>query len=166
MQEKQEEQEQASEQEPEQEPKQKPQQKPQQRVEFELHPQLAKDCWHLVHFPLCQALLMRDHRFPWIILVPRLPGLRELHDLPSYHVMNLFDEIEMVSTTLIESLDAQKINVAALGNQVPQLHVHVIGRRYDDVAWPGPVWNAGAVQDVDAEVVARYERAFGEGLGA
>ena len=82
--------------------------------------------------------------------MPRIPGLRDLHELPREQVPALFDEIEAVSRALLDGFGAQKINVAALGNQVPQLHVHVIGRHANDAAWPGPVWNAGAATDVDA----------------
>lgn len=133
-------------------------------MSFALHPQLVNDCQQLGDLSLCATLLMRDHRFPWVILVPRLDGLRDLHDLPRQHVPALFEDIETVSNALIAHFDAQKINVAALGNQVPQLHVHVIGRRRDDVAWPGPVWNAGGVEDVDAAAVERYERTLRQAL--
>ena len=133
-------------------------------MSFALHPQLVNDCQQLGDMSLCATLLMRDHRFPWLVLVPRLDGLRDLHDLPRQHAPALFEDIETVSKVLIAHFDAEKINIAALGNQVPQLHVHVIGRRRDDVAWPGPVWNAGAVEDVDAATVERYERTLRQAL--
>ena len=131
---------------------------------FALHPKLAADCLRLGDLPLCAVLLMRDDRFPWAILVPRLDGLRDFHDLPRQHAVALFDEIEGVSQALIARFDAQKINVAALGNQVPQLHVHVIGRYRDDIAWPGPVWNAGLAQDVDNAVIEQRGNALREAL--
>ena len=133
-------------------------------MSFTLHPRLVNDCQQLGDLSLCATLLMRDHRFPWVILVPRLDGLRDLHDLPRQHAPALFEDIETVSKALIAHFNAQKINVAALGNQVPQLHVHVIGRRHDDVAWPGPVWNAGAVEGVDSPVLERYERTLRQAL--
>ncbi len=123
-------------------------------MSFLLHPKLAADCEHLGDWELCTVLVMRDHRFPWVILVPRIDGLCDFHDLPRDRRLTLFDEIEVVSKALIDAFGADKINVAALGNQVPQLHVHVIGRYPSDSAWPGPVWNAGAVTDVDADIVA------------
>ena len=113
---------------------------------FALHEKLAADCEVLGDMALCRILLMRDHRFPWTILVPRIGGLRDFHDLPG-------DEVGRVSRALVDAFAAAKINVAALGNQVPQLHVHVIGRYATDAAWPGPVWNAGVVEDPDLEVV-------------
>lgn len=112
-------------------------------VEFALHPKLAADCEPLGDLPLCVALLMRDDRFPWVILVPRLPGLTDLHDLPAASAPELFAEVGIVSRILKVEFKVRKINVAALGNQVPQLHVHVIGRHPADAAWPQPVWNAG-----------------------
>ena len=96
---------------------------------------------------------MRDDRFPWVILVPRIEGLRDLHDLPRRRALDLFGEITTVSRALVDQFEVEKINVAALGNQVPQLHVHVIGRRPYDEAWPGPVWNAGPTQNANTIAV-------------
>ncbi|MDA1074836.1 MAG: HIT family protein [Proteobacteria bacterium] len=110
---------------------------------FSLHPQLAADCFEVADLELSKLLLMDDARFGWCILVPRIEGLKDLHDLPEVHRMTLFDEIDRVSVRLGQIIDAHKINVAALGNMVPQLHIHVIARRTDDVAWPGPVWGVG-----------------------
>lgn len=131
-------------------------------LEFALHPKLAADCEPLGELPLCVALLMRDDRFPWVILVPRLPGLTDLHDLPTACAPALFAEVGLVSRALKAEFKVRKINVAALGNQVPQLHVHVIGRHPEDAAWPQPVWNAGpggasaAVQEERAAVLRRH----------
>ena len=121
---------------------------------FSLHDKLAADCERLPDLDLCTALLMRDHRFPWVILVPRLEGLRDFHDLPRDQALAMFEEIDRVSRILVEAFAAEKINVAALGNQVPQLHVHVIARYANDIAWPGPVWSAGAADEVDDALVA------------
>jgi diadenosine tetraphosphate (Ap4A) HIT family hydrolase len=123
---------------------------------FELHPRLAADCGVVGDLPLCRLLLMDDSRFPWCILVPRATGLRELHDLSGSARGALFDEIEAVSRALLEIDGVQKINVGALGNLVPQLHVHVVGRHPGDAAWPGPVWGAGTA--------VAYERAAREKL--
>ena len=110
---------------------------------FEIHSQLLADCEQLGNLDLCSVLLMRDARFPWLILVPRINGLRDLHDLPASNREQLFTEIEITSEALRSFASADKINVAALGNMVPQLHIHVIGRREDDAGWPAPVWSAG-----------------------
>jgi len=113
-------------------------------VDFALHPRLAADCFVLGDLPLCRVLLNNDARFPWCILVPRLADLRDFHEVPSAHRGALFDEIERVSIALQRIGQADKMNVAALGNMVPQLHIHVIARRTNDAAWPAPVWSAGA----------------------
>jgi diadenosine tetraphosphate (Ap4A) HIT family hydrolase len=115
-------------------------------MNFELHPRLAADTFNVGDLRLCRVLLNNDARFPWCILVPRIAGLRDLHQVPVTDRVQLFSEIEQVSLALEALADADKMNVAALGNMVPQLHVHVIARREDDVAWPMPVWNAGAAQ--------------------
>ena len=132
---------------------------------FPLHEKLAADCESLGDLDLCKLLLMRDHRFPWVILVPRIDGLRDFHDLPRDRAVVLFDEIDRLSRILVDEFKAEKINVAALGNQVPQLHVHVIGRYASDAAWPGPVWNAGVVQGVDEAVVRKRALVLRRGLG-
>ena len=132
---------------------------------FVLHEKLAADCESLGDLDLCTVLLMRDHRFPWVILVPRIDALRDFHDLPRERAMILFDEIDRLSRILVDEFNAEKINVAALGNQVPQLHVHVIGRYENDAAWPGPVWNAGVVQDVDQAVVGERAAVLRQAFG-
>ena len=113
-------------------------------MEFALHSRLAADCFVIGDLTLCRALLNNDARFPWCILVPRLPDLRDFHDVPPSHRTTLYDEIERVSLALQRIGRADKMNVAALGNMVPQLHIHVIARRTTDAAWPAPVWSAGA----------------------
>ena len=108
---------------------------------FELHTRLAADGIHVADLALCCVLLNNDSRFPWCILVPRLEGLRDFHEVPAAHRDALFAEIETVSVALQQISKADKMNVAALGNMVPQLHVHVIARHTTDVAWPTPVWS-------------------------
>jgi diadenosine tetraphosphate (Ap4A) HIT family hydrolase len=93
-----------------------------------------------------RLLLMGDRRFPWCILVPRIPELTELHQLDAALRPRLFDEIDAVSRALLARPSITKINVGALGNLVPQLHVHVVGRHAADAAWPGPVWGSGAAE--------------------
>ena len=125
---------------------------------FELHKKLADDCEHLGKLALSEVLLMKDERFPWLILVPAVPELRDLHDVPSELRLQLFDEIELASKVIGEYGNATKINVAALGKMVPQLHGHVIARRTDDAAWPGPVWNAGPADPVNNESLSKSVR--------
>lgn len=111
--------------------------------DFEVHEQLLNNCTVIGDASLCRVLLMNDARFPWLILVPRIEGLRDFHEVRVDDRSALFSEIESASLAVKKLIDADKINVAALGNQVPQLHVHVIGRLTSDEAWPGPVWGVG-----------------------
>jgi|SRR5579871_1463689 len=117
---------------------------------FTLHPRLAADTTELARWALCRVLLMNDARFPWLILVPERPALREIHDLAAVDRAILIEETARASRLLQERLKADKINVAALGNRVPQLHVHVIARFAGDPAWPNPVWSQGAPQPMTA----------------
>jgi diadenosine tetraphosphate (Ap4A) HIT family hydrolase len=110
---------------------------------FTLHPRLAADTTALGDWPLCRLLLMNDARFPWIILVPARADLREVHDLPPAERATLIEEVARASALMQQAFKADKMNVAALGNQVPQLHIHIIARFASDPAWPNPVWGQG-----------------------
>jgi diadenosine tetraphosphate (Ap4A) HIT family hydrolase len=107
---------------------------------WSLHPQLAQDSVPVGDLPLARVLLANDANYPWLILVPRLPGLVELIDLEENAQAQLLGEISAAARALKKITACDKLNIAALGNQVPQLHVHVIARRRSDVAWPKPVW--------------------------
>ena len=96
-------------------------------------------------------MLMEDVRFPWLILVPEIPGLTELTDLSAADSEKLMNEIQLVSRILQALTNADKMNVATLGNQVPQLHIHIIARTKDDAAWPNPVWGYGEAQPYSDE---------------
>jgi diadenosine tetraphosphate (Ap4A) HIT family hydrolase len=114
--------------------------------DFLLHPQLLADTHPVCELTLCSVRLMDDARFPWLILVPRQPFLRELVDLSSDDQLTLLREINRAGRVLQRLYRTDKLNVAALGNMVPQLHVHVISRRTDDDAWPKPVWGVGQTE--------------------
>jgi diadenosine tetraphosphate (Ap4A) HIT family hydrolase len=105
--------------------------------------------------PLCRLLLMNDHRYPWLILVPERDAVRELYELNDRDRRQLMEEVALVSRFIRDSFHCQKLNVAALGNVVPQLHVHVIGRRSDDFAWPKPVWGIGEAVPYEAAAAER-----------
>jgi diadenosine tetraphosphate (Ap4A) HIT family hydrolase len=107
---------------------------------FELHPQLAKDCVTLGRLDLSRLLLMNDANYPWFILVPERDGIREIHELADSDRRRLWDESALLARALVKGFGAHKLNIAALGNQVPQLHVHHIVRYTHDPAWPRPVW--------------------------
>jgi diadenosine tetraphosphate (Ap4A) HIT family hydrolase len=104
------------------------------------HTQLAKETVPVGDLPLARVLLANDANYPWLILVPRLPGLVELIDLEENAQVQLLGEIAAAARALKTITACDKLNIAALGNQVPQLHVHVIARRRTDAAWPKPVW--------------------------
>lgn len=108
-----------------------------------LHPSLAADCSDVGELPLCRVLLMNDARYPWLILVPKVKDARELIDLSRDDQHRLSDEVARVSEVLMSVCEPIKLNVAALGNRVPQLHVHVVARFEGDAAWPDPVWGRG-----------------------
>ena len=96
-----------------------------------------------------QVRLMNDARYPWLLLVPKLEGAVDLHDLSPAESATLIDEARLCSQTLARLFDITKTNVATLGNMVRQMHIHIIGRRSDDPAWPSPVWGVGAAVAYD-----------------
>lgn len=107
---------------------------------FVLDPRLVQDTLPIGDFPLCRLLLSNDSNYPWFILVPRQAGITEIFELEPEDQLQLWRETTVVSQTLKALFDADKLNVAALGNVVSQLHMHVIVRRRGDIAWPAPVW--------------------------
>ncbi len=121
----------------------------------------------LASLALCEVRLQRDARFPWLILIPRLAGAREIEDLSPPDRVRLMDEIVLAGAAVRAIGEAlgrpvAKLNVGALGNLTPQLHVHIVGRRPDDAAWPGPVWGvAGAEGYGDADLAAARAAAGG-----
>jgi diadenosine tetraphosphate (Ap4A) HIT family hydrolase len=118
---------------------------------FVLHHQLNADTRFVADWALSRVLLMNDARFPWLILVPRRASANELHDLLHAERMVLMEEIARAGKGLLALTGAAKINVGALGNIVPQLHVHVVARTQLDVAWPEPVWGQGTAIAYEAE---------------
>ncbi len=105
-----------------------------------LHPRLRQDCLLLGRFPLCRLLLMRDANYPWFILVPDREGITEIHELSPPDQGQLIRESSTLAVTLAAVFQAHKLNIAALGNVVAQLHIHHIVRYTHDPAWPAPVW--------------------------
>lgn len=105
-----------------------------------LHPQLDADSVPVGDLPLCRLLALRDANYPWLVLVPRRPGVRDVIDLTDADQAQLAVESAQTARALKEMTRCTKLNVAALGNTVPQLHVHVIARFSTDAAWPKPVW--------------------------
>jgi diadenosine tetraphosphate (Ap4A) HIT family hydrolase len=109
-------------------------------MSFTLHPRLAADTVALGDLALCRVLLMNDAQYPWFILVPRREGAREVYLLDEADQQQLWRESARLSRALVQAFGGDKLNVAALGNVVPQLHLHHIVRYATDPAWPAPVW--------------------------
>lgn len=122
--------------------------------DFELDTRLAADSVLIADGPLSQIRLMNDDRFPWVVLVPRVPGASEWIDLDGNQQRLLLAEINQISRHLKQKPNVTKLNIGALGNIVPQLHIHLIGRHEGDAAWPGPVWGSGPAQRFDPGVLA------------
>jgi diadenosine tetraphosphate (Ap4A) HIT family hydrolase len=109
---------------------------------FTLDPQLERDTTAVGDLPLSRLLLMNDANLPWLIVVPRRAGPKEIFDLDEGERTRLMRELALLAQLLKDLTACHKINIAAIGNVVSQLHVHVIARRRDDPAWPRPVWGA------------------------
>ena len=119
---------------------------------WHLHPQLADDTHPVASWPLCEVRLMDDANHPWLILVPRVAEAVEVTDLDAAQQVALMQEIDRAGRAL-QVFRPYKLNVAALGNLVPQLHVHVIARYQEDIAWPRPVWGMAAAQPYAPEAL-------------
>ena len=134
---------------------------------YALHPQLADETVPICDLELCRVLLSKDANYPWLVLSPRRDGLRDLHDLNDADGAAALAEIRRCSEALVDLFRPDKMNVAALGNQVPQLHIHVIARFTTDPAWPGPVWGKVPVAPYDDAardaLIGRLRAALGEG---
>jgi diadenosine tetraphosphate (Ap4A) HIT family hydrolase len=107
---------------------------------WSLHPQLVKDTVSVGDLLLARVLLMNDANYPWLLLVPRRPGVSEVFDLGEVEQGQLVSEITLLARVLKDVTGCDKLNIATIGNIVPQLHVHIVARRRDDAAWPRPVW--------------------------
>ena len=115
---------------------------------WSLHPQLARDTVEIGDLPLSRVFVIKDANYPWLLLVPRREAV-ELIDLDEVEQAQLMTEINRVARALKDATQCDKLNIAMLGNMVPQLHVHIIARRHKDVAWPKPVWGVAEPQTHD-----------------
>jgi diadenosine tetraphosphate (Ap4A) HIT family hydrolase len=107
---------------------------------FQLHPRLQQDCFSVGQFTLSRILMMNDNQYPWFILVPQRKGIKEIYELSPSDRQLLMDESCLLAKTMVELYRPDKLNIAAIGNLVPQLHVHHVARYQTDIAWPGPIW--------------------------
>lgn len=118
---------------------------------FVLDQRLKDDTLEIRSLKLSKVLLMKDRSFPWLIIVPEREDIREIYELPADDRAALIEEISLASQVIIKLYKPDKINIGALGNVVPQLHIHVIGRFRTDRAWPGPVWGTGPAEPYTEE---------------
>ena len=136
---------------------------------FQLDPAFAATSEPLGSLGLSEVRLHNDARWPWIVLIPRSPGAREIEDLHRLNRPLLMEEIVAAGAAVRAvgqalGLAVEKLNVGALGNVTPQLHVHVVGRREGDPAWPGPVWGVGEGVQYSPDQLAAAVRAAGSAL--
>ena len=132
---------------------------------WSLHPQLARDTAPTGDLPLSRVLVMNDATYPWVLLVPRQAGVCEIIDLAEAQRQRLMVEIALVSRAVKSVTGCDKLNVAAIGNLVPQLHVHVVARRIGDPAWPKPVWGAAPPRPYVEGELSAFTAALQQALG-
>ena len=135
-------------------------------AEFAIDSRILASSEPLCALKLCDARLQADARWPWVVLMPRKPGARELEHLSQKDRAQLMEEI-VLAGSVVRAIGAalgrpvEKLNVGGLGNVVPQLHVHIVGRRLDDPCWPNPVWGVGAsIRYADADLALAREAAM------
>lgn len=132
---------------------------------WQLHRQLAEDTTPVIELPLCAVRLMDDANHPWLVLVPRVADMVELIDLDAAQRAQLTTEIDATSRALKALFKPDKLNVAALGNMVSQLHVHVIARFHHDIAWPRPVWGVANAKPYGPEQLIERVQALRSLIG-
>jgi diadenosine tetraphosphate (Ap4A) HIT family hydrolase len=135
-------------------------------AEFVLDPRLQADTQAVVSLALCDVRLMDDHRYAWLVLIPRRPALVEIADLSDDEQALLWREVNRAGAVLRQIAPCDKLNLGALGNIVRQLHVHVVARREGDPAWPGPVWGHSRAQPYDAAALESRRLALRRALTA
>lgn len=125
-------------------------------TDFILHHQLAEDSFWLTNLELSEVRLFNNANFPWLLLIPRRNDIREIFELTETEQLNLFAEITALAEKLKIVTQCDKINIGALGNMVPQLHIHIIARFNHDTAWPKPAWGAPSLQYTDQKHAVKY----------
>lgn len=121
---------------------------------FLIDSKLTETSYPLGSLAVSELRLVDDSRWPWILIIPRVMHAVELIDLPPDLRSQVWQEIDHVARVVRDQLSPDKLNIAALGNQVRQLHIHVIARYRDDAAWPNPVWGVGDAVPYDSEALA------------
>lgn len=124
-------------------------------MEFQLHPRLAEDCFEVGRLALSRVLMMNDSQFPWFILVPERTEIREIHQLDVEDREQLMRESCLLAEALTALYQPDKLNIAAIGNLVPQLHLHHVVRYQHDKAWPAPIWGKFAAVPYEESLAGR-----------
>lgn len=132
---------------------------------FQLDSRLIHDCLEVGDFPLCRLLLMNDSHYPWFVLVPRIADVQEIYQLDNADQQQLLIESSFLAHTLQVLFSADKINIAALGNVVSQLHIHHIARYQTDAAWPAPVWGRLVARPYQPQELAEVIEKLAQSLG-
>lgn len=128
-------------------------------MSFELHPDLTRDGIHMGDFPLCHVRLINDSNFPWFVLIPKKDNISDTIDLTPEDHAAMWEESRIFSKAIMTIFSGEKLNVAALGNMTPQLHIHHIVRFKTDAAWPGPIWGKVPMQPYQAvEIMGIYSQ--------
>ncbi|RTE86855.1 MULTISPECIES: HIT domain-containing protein [Gammaproteobacteria] len=133
-------------------------------MSWQLNAQLEKDTVTVGDFPLSRVLIMNDAQYPWVILVPRVEGVTEAYELQAMEQQQLLQESSLLSMWLMRHFNGDKLNVAALGNVVSQLHVHHVVRFKSDPAWPAPVWGKLPAQPYTTETVEAFAQQLAKEL--
>ena len=132
---------------------------------FKLDTTLNKDCTILGHFDLCTLLLMNDANYPWCILVPQRADITEIYQLSDEDQQQLTRESSLLASTMNSLFQADKINIAALGNVVKQLHIHHVARYQDDLCWPAPIWGKNPVKPYTSGAEEQIAKQLLDALG-
>lgn len=123
---------------------------------FILHKQLTEDSFFLEELELCEVRLFNNANFPWLLLIPKRNNISEIFDLTADDRSLMLEEVNRIASALKHSTNCDKINIATIGNIVPQLHVHVVARFNHDAAWPKPVWGSSNIPYADKQHAVRY----------
>ncbi|TQV87698.1 HIT domain-containing protein [Aliikangiella coralliicola] len=127
-------------------------------MSFQVHPQLVADSIQLGQFELCELLLINDSQYPWFVLVPRRPDIEEIYQLSDTDQKLLWSESASLSSSLVDIFNGDKLNIAAIGNLVPQLHVHHVVRFKHDPCWPAPIWGKLPMVKYEVEQIEALKR--------
>lgn len=127
-------------------------------MSFQLHPTLNEDSYTLGQFDLSRLLLINDNHYPWFVLVPQVPDIKEIYQLSEAEQQQLWRESSHLSSVVMDIFRGDKLNVAAIGNLVPQLHLHHVVRFVDDACWPSPVWGKLQLESYSIEQVRAIQQ--------